>query len=64
MTILDDLASQPHPPVEDRLDAPVRELRVQRVGLHFAEVLAGPTNMPPGLHRCRATVRAMNEWPV
>jgi cephalosporin hydroxylase len=41
MTVLDELASQPHTAIEERLDARVRELWMERVALHFHDGYAG-----------------------
>jgi cephalosporin hydroxylase len=41
MTTLDELASQPHAAIEDRLDASVRDLWLERVALHFHDAYAG-----------------------
>ena len=40
-TLLDTLASQPHPAIESRLGETVRELWMERVGLHFHDSYAG-----------------------
>jgi cephalosporin hydroxylase len=41
VTTVDALASQPHPRIEDRLSAPLAELWLERVGLHFHDSYAG-----------------------
>jgi cephalosporin hydroxylase len=41
MTMLDELASQPHTAIEERLDARVRDLWLERVALHFHDGYAG-----------------------